>query len=328
MKFTQRTRGIVQAIAVVLSLAVPVMFAISAADARVGGGGSSGSRGGRTFSAPPSTSTAPGTAQPFNRTITQPGSPGMAGPAAAGAASKGGFFNRPGMGMLGGLAAGFLGAGLLGMLFGGGMFSGLGGLSSIIGLILQIGLIIIVVRLAMSWWQRRHAPPPPRPMPARRPDLPSVPATAEQLAHRNRLRPRIGQRAAGDSARPTTKPSSGCSARSRPRGRTRTSPSCTRWRPPKWCRISPRTSRRTRPATTSTRSPTSSCCRATSRKPGAKAIPTTPAWRCGSRWSTRRWSAAPAGWSRAATADRGDGGVDLRAAARRRLGTLGDPADH
>jgi predicted lipid-binding transport protein (Tim44 family) len=62
------------------------------------------------------------------------------------------------MGLLGGLAAGFLGAGLLGMLFGGGMFSGLGGLSSIIGLMLQIGLIIIVVRLAMSWWQRRHTP--------------------------------------------------------------------------------------------------------------------------------------------------------------------------
>ena len=40
MKFTQRSRGIVKAIAVVLSLAVPVMFAISAADARVGGGGS------------------------------------------------------------------------------------------------------------------------------------------------------------------------------------------------------------------------------------------------------------------------------------------------
>jgi len=78
----------------------------------------------------------------------------MGAPAPAG----GGFFNRPGMGMLGGLAAGFLGAGLLGMLFGGGLFSGLGGLSSIIGLLLQIGLIIIVVRLAMSWWQRRHTP--------------------------------------------------------------------------------------------------------------------------------------------------------------------------
>src|SRR6202040_3243962 len=69
-----------------------------------------------------------------------------------------GFFNGCGRGLLGGLAAGFLGAGLLGMLFGGGMFSGLGGLSSIFGLILQIGLIIIVVRLAMAWWQRRHTP--------------------------------------------------------------------------------------------------------------------------------------------------------------------------
>jgi predicted lipid-binding transport protein (Tim44 family) len=154
MNLTQRARGLVKAMAVALALALPLMLAISAADARVGGGMSSGSRGARTFSAPPSTSTSPGTAQPFNRTMTQPGSPGLGAPAAAG----GGFFNRPGMGMLGGLAAGFLGAGLLGMLFGGGMFGGLGGLSSIFGLILQIGLIIIVVRLAMSWWQRRHAP--------------------------------------------------------------------------------------------------------------------------------------------------------------------------
>jgi predicted lipid-binding transport protein (Tim44 family) len=151
MKLTQRARGIVQAMAIILSLALPLMLAVaSSADARIGGGVSSGSRGSRTFSAPPSTSTAPGTAQPFNRTITQPGSPGVGAPAG------GGFFNRPGMGLFGGLAAGFLGAGLLGMLFGGGMFGGLGGLSSIFGLILQIGLIIMVVRLAMSWWQRRH----------------------------------------------------------------------------------------------------------------------------------------------------------------------------
>jgi predicted lipid-binding transport protein (Tim44 family) len=149
MKFA---RNMVQAIAVVLTLALPLMLAVSAAEARVGGGLSSGSRGTRTFSAPPSTSTAPGTASPFNRTVTQPGSPGI------GATTGGGFFNSPGRGLLGGLAAGFLGAGLLGMLFGGGMFSGLGGLSSILGLILQIGLIIIVIRMAMSWWQRRHAP--------------------------------------------------------------------------------------------------------------------------------------------------------------------------
>jgi predicted lipid-binding transport protein (Tim44 family) len=153
MKLTQRARGIFQTIAVVLSLALPVMLAVSSADARVGGGVSSGSRGSRTFSAPPSTSTAPGTAQPFNRTTAEPGSPGLGS-----ATSGGGFFNRPGGGMLRGLFAGFLGAGLLGMLFGGGLFGGLGGLSSILGLVLQIGLIIIVVRLAMSWWQRRHAP--------------------------------------------------------------------------------------------------------------------------------------------------------------------------
>lgn len=155
MKSSQSARGIVKLMAVLLSLVLPAMLALSSADARVGGGGSSGSRGTRTFSAPPSTSTAPNAAQPFNRTMTQPG----VGAPAAGAA-RGGFFNRPGMGMLGGLAAGFLGAGLLGMLFGGGMFGGLGGLSSIFGLILQIGLIVIVVRLAMSWWQRRNAAAP------------------------------------------------------------------------------------------------------------------------------------------------------------------------
>lgn len=62
--------------------------------------------------------------------------------------------------MLRGLAAGFIGAGLFGMLFGGGLFSGIGGFSSILGLILQIGLIVILIRFAMSWWQRRNASAP------------------------------------------------------------------------------------------------------------------------------------------------------------------------
>jgi predicted lipid-binding transport protein (Tim44 family) len=154
MKFTQRMRVMAQAIAVVLSVALPSLLIVSSADARIGGGFSSGSRGARTFSAPPSTSTAPGAALPFNRTLTQPGSPGLGSP------TGGGFFNRPGGGMLRGLAAGFLGAGLLGMLFGGGLFSGLGGLSSIFGLILQLGLIFFLVRMAMSWWQRRNLASP------------------------------------------------------------------------------------------------------------------------------------------------------------------------
>ena len=148
MNFKQRAFSLAKMVAVALMLAVPVVAAVSSADARVGGGVSSGSRGARTFSAPPTTSTAPNAAQPFNRTTASPGSPGTP--------AGGGFFNRPGMGMFGGLAAGFLGAGLLGMLFGGGMFGGLGGLSSIIGLVLQIGLIVLVIRFAMSWWQRRQ----------------------------------------------------------------------------------------------------------------------------------------------------------------------------
>ena len=160
MNFLHRTRGAVAALAVTLSLAMPLALALSsAAEARIGGGGNSGSRGSRTFSAPKATPTAPGAAQPFNRTMTQPGSPGMGAPA-AGAAAKGGFFNRPGMGMLGGLAAGFLGAGLLGMLFGGGFMSGLGGFASILGLILQVVLVVVVARLAWSWWQRRNNPQP------------------------------------------------------------------------------------------------------------------------------------------------------------------------
>src|SRR6478752_835325 len=154
MSFFNRTRRLAKLLAVVIAVGLPVSIALaSVADARVGGGSSSGSRGSRTFSAPSVTRTAPNTAQPFQRTQSQPGAVNNSPtPATQG----GGFFNRPGL--LGGLAAGFLGAGLLGMLFGGGMFSGLGGLSSILGLILQIGLILIVVKLAMSWWQRRHTP--------------------------------------------------------------------------------------------------------------------------------------------------------------------------
>ncbi|QUS40957.1 hypothetical protein RPMA_20515 [Tardiphaga alba] len=157
MTFTFSMRGAMKTLAVVLSLAMPLTIAVSTiADARPGGKGSMGSRGSKTFAPTPGTATAPNAAQPMNRTMQQPGSPGMAGPAAAGAASKGGFFNRPGMGMLGGLAAGFLGAGLLGMLFGGGFLSGLGSMMSIIGLLVQVALIVIVVRLAMKWWQRRN----------------------------------------------------------------------------------------------------------------------------------------------------------------------------
>jgi predicted lipid-binding transport protein (Tim44 family) len=140
--------------AAVLALA---LFA-TAADARIGGGSSSGSRGSRTFSAPPITNTAPRQGSEFNRTVTPQPGPTAGQPATAG----GGFFNRPGGlfggGLLGGLAAGFIGAGLFGMLFGHGFLGGMGGFASLIGLLLQIALVVVVVRLVMAWWQRRNQP--------------------------------------------------------------------------------------------------------------------------------------------------------------------------
>lgn len=137
----------------IFAVATALTFIVTDADARVRGG--FGSRGTRTFSAPPPTATAPKATRPIERSVTQPGQTGAAGinrPAAA----SGGFFNRPGL--LGGLAAGFLGAGLFGLLFGHGFLGGLGGFASILGLLLQIALVVIVARLAWSWWQRRNQP--------------------------------------------------------------------------------------------------------------------------------------------------------------------------
>jgi predicted lipid-binding transport protein (Tim44 family) len=68
----------------------------------------------------------------------------------------GGFFNRPGF--MGGLMGGLLGAGLFGLLMGSGFFSGLGSLSGILGLLLQVALIFIVVRLVMGWLRSRNQP--------------------------------------------------------------------------------------------------------------------------------------------------------------------------
>jgi predicted lipid-binding transport protein (Tim44 family) len=116
-----------------------------------------GSRGSRTFTPPPVTQTAPTPARPMERSLTQPAQPGTStATRPATAPQPGGFFNRPGL--FGGLLGGFLGAGLFGLLFGSGFFGGLGGFASLLGLILQIGLIAMVGYLLWSWWQRRSQP--------------------------------------------------------------------------------------------------------------------------------------------------------------------------
>jgi hypothetical protein len=70
--------------------------------------------------------------------------------------SLGGLFNRPGL--LGGFAAGFLGAGLLGLFFGHGLFGGLSGIASFLGLIFQLALVLMLARLIWRWWTGRNLP--------------------------------------------------------------------------------------------------------------------------------------------------------------------------
>jgi predicted lipid-binding transport protein (Tim44 family) len=140
---------------IMMVLAAGLIFAGSAAEARVGrGGGSFGSRGARTYTPPPATRTAPDAAAPIQRSqvpnqgpnVTRPGTPApnVAQP------------RRFGFGT--GLMAGLFGAGLLGLLMGNGFFGGLGGLASILGLLLQIGLVVLLVSFAMKWFRRRQQP--------------------------------------------------------------------------------------------------------------------------------------------------------------------------
>jgi predicted lipid-binding transport protein (Tim44 family) len=109
------------------------------ADARAGGGGSFGSRGGFTFSAPPATRTAPYSAQPIERSMT-PSSPSPGYRYGAQGYQGGYGFGGFGSGFLGGL----LGVGLGSMLFGHGF--GFGGFFGLFGLLFRVLLIVLIVR--------------------------------------------------------------------------------------------------------------------------------------------------------------------------------------
>lgn len=141
-----------------VALAALVVFALSPvpADARVGSGSSSGSRGSKTFTAPPSTNTAPKAAAPMERSATPAGpqaaSPSVnrAGAAAAATPAKRGFGSL--------LMGGLLGAGLFGLLSGSGLFGGLSGLAGMFGLLLQVALIGGIAYLALNYFRNRGQP--------------------------------------------------------------------------------------------------------------------------------------------------------------------------
>jgi predicted lipid-binding transport protein (Tim44 family) len=138
-------------VAVAVSSVALALTMAGEAGARPGDRGSMGSRGARTYTAPQSTTTAPGAAAPMQRSVTpqsapQPGMGQMAG-------QKPGFFSGGfGRGLLGGL----IGAGLFGMLFGNGLMGGLGGMMSFLGLALQLALLFFVGRWLFNMWRSRN----------------------------------------------------------------------------------------------------------------------------------------------------------------------------
>ncbi len=128
-----------------------VFASIGEADARRAGSSGFGSRGTRTFQAPPVTSTAPSPAAPIERSMTprsQTNAP-YAGQQPLGT-QRPGLFNGFGRSMIGGLVAG----GLLGMLLGHGFGGGFG----FLGMLLQIALIAIAISFAMRFFANRRQP--------------------------------------------------------------------------------------------------------------------------------------------------------------------------
>ncbi|ATN35370.1 hypothetical protein ACO34A_16325 [Rhizobium sp. ACO-34A] len=139
-------------------LAIGMAVALSVADmaeARKASGGF-GSRGTRTFSAPPATRTAPAPAAPIERSMTPNTGASQAAPSAAQTRQQNA--QRPGMfgGLLGGIGGGLLGGMLMGGLFGMLMGSGFGGGFGFLGLLLQAAVIFFVIRFAMRMFANRQ----------------------------------------------------------------------------------------------------------------------------------------------------------------------------
>lgn len=135
-----------------LLCAAALALAPALAEARAGGGLSMGSRGMRTYQSAPATPTAPHAA-PLGRSVTQPSQPQRPLVQPAPPQPQASFFQRSPF--LAGLMGGLIGAGIGGLLFGGGFFgSGLGA-AGVFGLLLQLALIGGLIALATSLFRRR-----------------------------------------------------------------------------------------------------------------------------------------------------------------------------
>lgn len=119
-------------------------------------GGSFGSRGSRTFQAPPPTRTAPAQTAPVERSMTPAPAPGATRQQQTGAQQAAGP-QRPGMfggGLGGSLMRGILIGGLFGMLLG----YGFGGMAGALGFLIQLLLVGALIWLAMAFFRSRRIP--------------------------------------------------------------------------------------------------------------------------------------------------------------------------
>jgi predicted lipid-binding transport protein (Tim44 family) len=144
-------------LAAMLGLALVLMPSL--ADARAGGGKSSGSRGSQTYQATP--------AKPIERSMTQPAAPGAQPgggalaqrPVAGTPAPAGGMFGSP---FLTGLMGGFLGAGLAGMIFGSSAHAAAAenaGGAGLLGMLLQFAVIGGLAYLGYALFRRMRGQP-------------------------------------------------------------------------------------------------------------------------------------------------------------------------
>jgi predicted lipid-binding transport protein (Tim44 family) len=149
---------------ILAAAAVFVLVAADVADARVGGGSSFGSRGSKTYTAPPATNAAPNTA-PIDRSMTQKGAPTnvqAAKPGASTAAQPSRFGGWRGL-LMGGLFAAALAS-----------IFGVGALASVLGFLLQFALIAGILYLAVAFIRARTQPALARaagPVPRRQGDI-------------------------------------------------------------------------------------------------------------------------------------------------------------
>jgi predicted lipid-binding transport protein (Tim44 family) len=181
IRLTVAALGVASALAIV---------ATDYAEARAGSGGSVGSRGSRTYSAPPTTNTAPKQAAPVEKSITQPdkttsaqGTPATAAPAAQ--ASRWG-------GMRSLLMGGLIAAGLASIF-------GVGALASVLGFLLQFALIAGIAWLIFSFVRSRNQPAAARAA-ARGPGAPMArDSMMRETANRGSAVPSVGGGAAASA---------------------------------------------------------------------------------------------------------------------------------